>query len=220
VTVTHGPEQRRRQILEAAADVIAQRGLCDTRIADIARRLGISTGLVLYYFPNKDRLLADALSLQDQLFYEKLQTLAKGQGSATARLVAMIDASCPPTQPISTIRDEWSLWIEMWAASRHDAELDADRRRLDRVWRKALAAVARQGQETGEFSAADPEQFALRLSALIDGLAIQVTLGDPEVTAARMRRTCMELAGLELGFDIGPHLKKSARSRPRPAEKD
>jgi AcrR family transcriptional regulator len=51
---------RRRQILEAAVAVVCERGLCDTRIADVAERAGTSPALVVYYFGTKDRLLAAA----------------------------------------------------------------------------------------------------------------------------------------------------------------
>ncbi|HEY5891177.1 MAG TPA: TetR family transcriptional regulator, partial [Acidimicrobiia bacterium] len=61
-------ESRRRDILEATISAIAERGLCDTRIADIAEIIGASPALVLYYFPSKAALLTDALIYQDQLF--------------------------------------------------------------------------------------------------------------------------------------------------------
>src|SRR5437867_9673056 len=62
-------EDRRAQILEAAVEVICDRGLCDTRIADIAERAGTSSALILYYFESKDRLLAEALAFSEERFY-------------------------------------------------------------------------------------------------------------------------------------------------------
>ena len=61
--------QRRQQILDAAALVIAERGLCDTRVADIGARAGVSAALVLYYFGSKDRLLTEALTAAEDRFY-------------------------------------------------------------------------------------------------------------------------------------------------------
>ena len=56
-------------------------------------------------------------------------------------------------------------------------------------------------QATGEFSTRDdPGELALRLATLIDGLAIQVVLGDPEVPAERMFDLCMATCARELGF--------------------
>jgi len=62
-------EGRKAQILSAAVQVICERGLCDTRIADVAVRAGTSSALILYYFESKDRLLAEALAFSEQRFY-------------------------------------------------------------------------------------------------------------------------------------------------------
>ena len=61
--------KRRQQILEAAVEVIAERGACKTRIADVAERGGTSAPLVLYYFESKDRLLTEALAFAEDRFY-------------------------------------------------------------------------------------------------------------------------------------------------------
>jgi len=59
----------------------------------------------------------------------------------------------------------------------------------------------RSGQEAGEFDrSVDVEEFSLRMAAVIDGLAIQVVLGDPEVSPARMFELCMRAASNELRF--------------------
>jgi AcrR family transcriptional regulator len=49
--------ERREALVRAAIDVIAERGLGGTRVADIAERAGISPGHVLYYFDGKGRHL-------------------------------------------------------------------------------------------------------------------------------------------------------------------
>ena len=55
-------DQRRAQMLRAALEVIADRGFADTRISDIADRIGISPALVIYYFKTKCQLLTEAIS--------------------------------------------------------------------------------------------------------------------------------------------------------------
>ena len=74
--------------------------------------------------------------------------------------------------------------------------------RLDRRQRKLIADIVREGQRRGEFSRdADPDDFALALSGLMDGLGVQVTLGQPDVTPARMVERCLALASSELGCE-------------------
>jgi AcrR family transcriptional regulator len=82
---------RRPQIVAAAAEVLYERGLFDTRIGDIAERAGTSSPTILYYFESKDRLLEEAVEYADRTFYERL---AEGQDqfeNAGDRLVHLIE---------------------------------------------------------------------------------------------------------------------------------
>ncbi len=54
---------RRRQILEAVLDVLAEKGFAEITIGHVARAIGISTALVLSHFRTKDLLLLEAQRL-------------------------------------------------------------------------------------------------------------------------------------------------------------
>jgi AcrR family transcriptional regulator len=194
-------EARRIQILEAAVAVIGERGLCDTRIADIAARAGTSSGLIVYYFGTRDRLLAAALAYSEERFYEATARDLARLSTATDKLVRLIELSCSagPAGEGNWL-DEWVLWLDMWARSPRDPDVARDREVMDRRWRDTVAAIVREGQAGGEFRAVDPDDFALRLSALSDGLAIQVILNDPGVSPTRMFDICLSMAASDLGF--------------------
>jgi AcrR family transcriptional regulator len=193
--------QRRQQILEAAALVIAERGLCETRVADIGDRAGVSAALVLYYFGSKDRLLTEALTFAEDRFYlETFHELA-GLERARDRLVRLIDLAFPPKGASTESFSDWVLWFELWSRALRDPEVARKREALDRRWRTTIADVVREGQGIGEFAAVDAQEFTLSLAALMDGLAIQVVLGDPAYTPERVRRLSLEAAARDLGFD-------------------
>lgn len=194
-------EGRRAQILNAAVEVIVERGLCDTRISDVAVRAGTSSALILYYFESKDRLLAEALAFSEERFYSETFEELDGIESAREKLIRLIALSCSPGPASQQWMDEWVLWLDMWARSPRDPEVARDREALDRRWRQTIVDIVRDGQERGEFAPIDPEDFALRLAVMVDGLAIQVVLGDPAVTAAKMFDICVRMAGAELGFE-------------------
>ena len=71
---------RRPAILTAAAEVISERGVQNTRISDVAERAGTSAPGVLYWFPSKDALLAEALTFSDDRFYDDADRGAGGAG--------------------------------------------------------------------------------------------------------------------------------------------
>jgi len=55
------PEERPRQIIEAALEVFGERGLGQARLEDIAKRAGLSKGTIYLYFPNKEELFREVV---------------------------------------------------------------------------------------------------------------------------------------------------------------
>ena len=87
--------------------------------------------------------------------------------------------------------------------ARRDRTVQRNYFRLNRRERSLIVDIVEEGQESGEFSPeADPDEFALALSALMDGLGVQVTLGQPDVTPERMVARCLALASSELGCEL------------------
>ncbi|HZD18285.1 MAG TPA: TetR/AcrR family transcriptional regulator [Actinomycetota bacterium] len=198
-------KDRHQEILDAAARVITERGLAETRISDIAERAGVSPGLILYYFDSKDRLLAEALTFANDQFYLRTSREIRRIPSAKDRLRRMIELSVPGLLPGYGRLDEWALWIEVWVRALRDIDTAKDREVLDERWRAQISEIVRAGQASGEFTVReDPEELALRIACLIDGLAIQTVLNDPRVSPERMYRTCMEVSARELGFELAP----------------
>ena len=73
---------------------------------------------------------------------------------------------------------EFALWLELWAWSLRDAGLSEARERLDHRWRCEIEKVIRDGQVAGTFGGVDPTEAALAIASLLDGLTVQVRLGE------------------------------------------
>jgi AcrR family transcriptional regulator len=193
-------QKRRTQMLEAAAEVIGERGLCDTRIADIAERAGLSPALVVYYFGSKEKVLTEALAYAEDLFYIEAFRELTGIEGASEKLVRLIELACPAVERSET--DEyWALWVELWSRALRNDEAARKREALDQRWRSTIAEVVREGQRTGEFEPCDPERFATYLSALMDGLSLQGLLHDSAVNSELINEICLDAAAQQLGFD-------------------
>jgi AcrR family transcriptional regulator len=192
------PEQRRRRILLAAVDVLRQRGYAGTRVVDIAEAAGTSSGLVLYHFKSLEGVLAEALTTLEDDFYTELDDALRGTGGPVERLRHMGELGAGAGPAVG----DWSLWLEIWVRALHDQGARATREALDRRWRSALRDVITEGVTSGEFTSADPEAATVRLASLMDGLAIQLALADPDMTPARMSELWLAAASLELGTQI------------------
>jgi AcrR family transcriptional regulator len=194
---------RREQMLRAAVEVIIERGYADSRIADVAERVGASPALVIYYFKTKDQLLTAAIQFAEDLWYEAGTRRMAEIPTAAGRLEEIIALSC-----LSEVDNEspnsWVLWLDLWAQALRHPGVAATRQKYDERWRQTIYSVVTEGQAAGEFGPVDPADFAVLLSALLDGLALQVVLGDPSVGEAKSFELSMQLAARELGFTWKP----------------
>jgi AcrR family transcriptional regulator len=184
---------RRPELLAAAAAVIRRRGIARARVADVAEEAGVSAPAVLYYFASKAELLKEALTSAEERYYEELELELDGIESARERLVRIVAGGAGEGDY------DAALWMELWAKALRDPELAATREELDERWRDTIATVVREGQASGEFGPVDADEFSVLMSGLLDGLAVQIALGDAKVTSARVRELALKLAERELG---------------------
>jgi AcrR family transcriptional regulator len=183
---------RRPQILDTTVELIRERGLWEVRLSDVAERAGISPTSVVYYFGTKDQLFAEAIHVADEGFYAPLAGAFARHRTAAERIVVLMRHSAA---------SDWPLWIDLWVYSRHHPETAAAQRHFHERWRMTIEEIVRYGCQTGEWSVSDPAAVALRLSALTDGLAVHMVLGDSEHTPARYVEMSLVAAALELGVD-------------------
>jgi len=215
--VTDAPgDDRREQMLRAAVEVIAERGFPETRISDIGRRVGASSALVIYYFGTKDRLLTDALRYSEDLFYAEAAKRLDAIDGAQAKIEALVRMSCG-SDGKDSLASSWLLWPDLWAQAVRHPEVSQHREELDQRWRDKVAEIVRAGVEGGEFDHVDVDDFTLVLTALLDGLAVQVALGDPTVSPDLATRVTMQLVARELGFDWEPKSRHNGGAKVRPA---
>jgi AcrR family transcriptional regulator len=188
------PEERRERILRATVDVVRTRGFAGARVSDIAEAAGTSQGLVLYHFHSLAGELDAALNLLEDEFYDDLARDLQEQVGPVERLRHMADLGAGLGPAVG----DWRLWLELWVRALHDPDARETRESLDRRWRTALREVIEEGVAAGEFAPSDADAAAIRLASLMDGLAIQLALEDPDMTPERLADLWWDAAALEL----------------------
>jgi AcrR family transcriptional regulator len=160
-------DERTAQILRAAAHVFARNGLAATKITDIGDAAGISHGLVYHYFDSKEEifrmlimralqgtahLLREACTRPgtvterlDWLIRELLESAGEGEDQALLIQHALISETVPEDVHQLVLREPPKFVAE-------------------------LSALFREGQETGEILAGDPDQLAYFFLSGIQGI--------------------------------------------------
>jgi AcrR family transcriptional regulator len=166
---TEGGQRSRDRILKAALELITEAGIDQVRVAEIARRASMSSGQLMYYFTSKEHLLLETLAWRE---HEDIrQTRA-----ALARVTGVwrqLERFIGLYLPTSSADPSWILWMEAWARAPHNRQVGKFLEELHDPWRDALAAIVARGVQEGAFPpSADIDDFTLRFTALLDGLAI------------------------------------------------
>jgi AcrR family transcriptional regulator len=208
----------RERILDAACELIAQRGTGGARIAQIARTAGVSTALVHYHFRTREALLAEAL---DHAFDVASAARARppdqvDRGSAVRRLAGVVERSLPATEPG---RREWQLLVEMWLGAARDPSLRPIVARMYVRHRTWIAAAVADGIAAGEFADVDPNATADVAIALIDGLGLRVLTRDPSMPPARTRELIGGVLAQVLRIPAGRLPFAAAAGAPAQAER-
>src|SRR5262245_56666474 len=104
-------------ILRAACDVIAERGLGNTRTSDVAQAAGVSRARILYHFETKERLLAQAFAWAAEQDLARRDTVLNGDGPPLQTLRKLLRWYAPTGSSKS-----WAMWIDCWAESQRVPE--------------------------------------------------------------------------------------------------
>lgn len=179
-------KQREETVLAAAAQAIADLGFSNVRVSDIAERAKMTPGHVTYYFPSKNDLLLLAIRRSEEQLVEQSREWLAAIEDPWLRLRQLIRLSAA-----EGFQDEgWALWLQVWGSGMADDAVSSEHRQLDERWFRILVEVIEYGCAEGVFHVDDVDDTAEIVSALIDGLSIQVTVGSPRVDRDRSLRLC------------------------------
>ena len=105
-------EERRAEILETTCQVVVERGFAATRVADVANKLGISTGLIHYHFDSKDQLIAEAFQYAAEADLARLEAEVARKIEPLAKLDLIFQLYTPEES-----EPGWMMWIDGRGAS-------------------------------------------------------------------------------------------------------
>lgn len=180
----------REQLLDAAARVFAEKGYAGTKIMDIVKASGLSSGAVYGRFSSKDELLMEAILSR----YRKHAASRRSEGRSVAD--GLVEAS-HRTGPLS---DGEAMELEAYAAARREPEVAAAIAEGRKRWRSSIKPLVRKAVEDGTASPnADLESTLYFLQTVRLGLLVQRGAGleppDQEAWVRFMERMVGTMAG-------------------------
>ena len=163
-------DERRRELTDAAARLIARAGLGAATMREVAAEAGLTTGALTHYFADKRQLLQCTLVASLQ------RRIARRSDEAATDPAIALRAALAGALPIDEdSRRHWMVTVAFCAEAAGDAELAATQRDAYREFRMHVSRLV----ERCGCSRVDTVGAAERLIAAVDGVALQA-LFDPE----------------------------------------
>ncbi len=183
---------RRRQLIQATMEAIDEAGLADATVIRIARRAGVSAGIISHYFGGKDGLLEATMRqiLHDLGEAVATRRAALGRAEPRAHLEAIIDGNFDRSQVSGPVA---KTWLAFWASSMHKPTLQRLQSVNDRRLYSNLCYQFRRCLPRDE-----ARRAAQGLAAMIDGLWLRGALAPEGLDVAQARRLAYDYLDQQL----------------------
>ncbi|WP_405062933.1 TetR family transcriptional regulator C-terminal domain-containing protein [Kribbella sp. NBC_01505] len=193
-------DARRRGVAEALIAVVARRGLGEASLAVVAEEAGVSVGLIQRYFRSRRELLRFAFEYLELRAHERLADVVRGDRDVPQVAYLMLETLLPLDEERLA---ESAVWVAFLAAGVVDEELLAPHQRGMREMDEAIASGIRQSVAAGSSPDHLDADFEARiLTALVDGLVIDLVTNRQYVTPADARRVLAVAVDRAFGLEV------------------
>ena len=151
------------RILEATREEIAENGVRGLRVQNVAKRAGVSLGLVYYHFEDRAGLLTATIDSVNQAVEERVLHPATGDDDVDI----IIDQLVGEVGDAAGLRGDSVVWNEIRAIAVFEAELRGPLAATTQEWEKRFSPLLRS---LGLTEAAVAETATL-LTALVEGIS-------------------------------------------------
>jgi len=110
--MANGRQQRRERLLKAAQRAVVMHG-ADVRLKDIADMAGLTSGAILYHFPDVQSLLLEANRAVIKRFYDNRLRAIEGLSSPGEMLVVTIASGLPVDSDDEDDPAVWELYAQL-----------------------------------------------------------------------------------------------------------
>lgn len=173
---TFTEQARRKQILEASAETFSTRGYDATSLDDIARAVGVSRGVIFYYFDGKSEIGEQAVRQCLRLYGNYVRERVAAKSTAREQLLEFVDACL---DYLDIHRKDYLLYVDLIgcfgnAEEKYSISVSANRNTRD--W---LVGIIKQGQKDGDIARLPVTTLADVIQGIVDGM-MELSALEPE----------------------------------------
>ena len=171
-------EERRGQILDAAAAVFAKVGVRDARMDDIVEQADLSKGALYWYFKSKDDLVAAFIERLFMRGIESFRQFLKMELPFPSRMLAISRYVAADIRSIARLR---SVALEYYALAARDSRVRRRVRGYLEESKDLFTTTIAQAIERGECRPIDAHKTALMLQAMYEGFTLLWVVGQGSI---------------------------------------
>jgi len=169
-------EKRRTQIVDIAIETIATQGFSQASLAEIAKKAGISKGVISYHFDGKEELVEEILRSLMRKPADFVKERVSRAAAAAEKLRAYVEANF---DFMKANRVGYVALVDLWGQRDSGRNsLNADAYEPSRHY---LAHILEEGQRRGEMRAFPVMATASLIQGAIDGVMLQWVLDEKAV---------------------------------------
>jgi AcrR family transcriptional regulator len=184
--------ERRSDLLEAAQRAMAEYG-AGVRLNQVAEEAGLTSGAILYHYPDLQDLLIDANRAGMERFYDERMKALEGVDDPASRLVITIRSGLPADDDDEEVRLLCALGGEAARNTVYAVLLTALFDRQVAMYQ----AILEMGRAQGAFVlASDSLKIARNLVALEDAYGYRIMAGHPTLDHAAAAELILDYARL------------------------
>jgi TetR/AcrR family fatty acid metabolism transcriptional regulator len=168
-------DQKQLQIMYAALQVFAQKGIGNTRMIEIAEKAGIGKGTIYEYFRSKDEIFLAAFRYHLTEYNKNLEVLLNDKDDPRDKLRILIKHTLPDF--INHSGEFAGIMMDIWAEgirNKNEKILEAiNLKQIYAQYRTQIISILKQGIEQHMFKPIDTQALAALIIGALDGVMLQ-----------------------------------------------
>ena len=166
-------KRRREQIIEGLYKCLATKGHEQVTIRDIARAAKVSYGALHYYFADKKEIMLAFVDDFVKHHEEMFEGIARSASSPWDRLRIMVSVA---TQELVFDKRTARVFLNLYQIGCNDKDVRKSLSNSYGHFRQTVQRVVEYGISQGKFAKVNPEETALLIVGIVEGLYLQLTV--------------------------------------------